>query len=402
MIVLGIDPGLANTGWGVIETRGSVARARAYGCIHSEADEPLHERLGNICQQIGEVIERYAPTAVSIEDIFFGQNTRSAILTAHARGAALVACSQAGVEVGSYTPMQIKQAVVGTGAADKRQVTYMVRNVLSLDHDPKPDHCADALAAAVPRQPLEDLRGLRGAGWRGGPQARGGPQRPHGFHRTRQEGGRMIVQLTGTLVELTASVAVLDVSGVGYELGISSVTASGMPEVGTPGVTLLTRLVVREDSMTLFGFSTREERALFDRLCAISGVGPKLALAVLSTFTPSALAGVVVAQDASMMSSVPGVGKKLASRLLLELESVFAKDPTLVSLAGAAALPSRGTIAVPAVASSGVADDVTAALLAMGFTSEEATLALEGYEEAGATTTKAALSYALKRLGRRS
>lgn len=212
----------------------------------------------------------------------------------------------------------------------------------------------------------------------------------------------MIVQLTGTLVELTASVAVLDVSGVGYELGISSVTASGMPEVGTPGVTLLTRLVVREDSMTLFGFSTREERALFDRLCAISGVGPKLALAVLSTFTPSALAGVVVAQDASMMSSVPGVGKKLASRLLLELESVFAKDPTLVSLAGAAALPSRGAIAVPAAASSGVADDVTAALLAMGFTSEEATLALEGYEEVGATTTKAALSYALKRLGRRS
>ena len=74
---------------------------------------------------------------------------RSAILTAHARGAALVACSQCGVEVASYTPMQIKQSVVGTGAADKRQVTYMVRNVLALDHDPKPDHCADALAAAV-------------------------------------------------------------------------------------------------------------------------------------------------------------------------------------------------------------------------------------------------------------
>lgn len=213
----------------------------------------------------------------------------------------------------------------------------------------------------------------------------------------------MIVQLTGTLVELTASIAVLDVNGVGYELGISSVTAASMPEVDTPGVTLLTRLVVREDSMTLFGFSTREERALFDRLCAISGVGPKLALAVLSTFTPSALAGVVVAQDSSMMSSVPGVGKKLASRLLLELESVFAKDPTLMGLAGAASVPARGTIgAVAAPASTGVAEDVTAALLAMGFTSEEATLALEGYEESGATTTKAALSYALKRLGRRS
>ena len=149
MVVIGIDPGLANTGWGVIETRGSLMRARAYGCIHTAADEPLNLRLGEICSQISEVIGRYGPTSVAIEEVFFGQNTRSAILTAHARGAALVACAQSGVEVGSYTPMQIKQAVVGTGAADKRQVTYMVRNVLALDHDPKPDHCADALAAAV-------------------------------------------------------------------------------------------------------------------------------------------------------------------------------------------------------------------------------------------------------------
>ena len=149
MIVLGIDPGLANTGWGVIETRGSLARARAYGCIHTEADEPLHERLGRICNELSEAIGRYEPASVAIEDIFFGQNTRSAILTAHARGAALVACSQCGVEVASYTPMQIKQAVVGTGAADKRQVMYMVKNVLALDHEPHPDHAADALAAAV-------------------------------------------------------------------------------------------------------------------------------------------------------------------------------------------------------------------------------------------------------------
>ena len=213
----------------------------------------------------------------------------------------------------------------------------------------------------------------------------------------------MIVQLTGTLVELTASQAVLDVAGVGYELGISAVTASSLPEVGTPGVTLLARLIVREDSMTLFGFSSREERALFDRLCAISGVGPKLALSVLSTFTPTQLAGVVAADDAGMMATVPGVGKKLASRLLLELESVFAKDPTLLSLATAATLPARGGIVAPApAAGSGVDADVTAALLAMGFTGEEAALALEGHEDAGATTTKAALEYALRRLGRRS
>ncbi len=212
----------------------------------------------------------------------------------------------------------------------------------------------------------------------------------------------MIVQLTGTLVEFTASSVVLDVHGVGYELGVSAVTASSLPEAGTPGVTLLTRMLVREDSMTLFGFSSREERSLFDRLCAISGVGPKLALSVLSTFTPSQLAGVVVAEDAGMMATVPGVGKKLASRLLLELESVFSKDPTLVSLASAASLPAHGVVAVAPAAVSGVNADVTAALLAMGFTGEEATLALEGHEEAGATSTKAAIQYALKRLGRRA
>ena len=213
----------------------------------------------------------------------------------------------------------------------------------------------------------------------------------------------MIVQLTGTLVEFTASSVVLDVHGVGYELGVSAVTASSLPEAGTPGVTLLTRMLVREDSMTLFGFSSREERSLFDRLCAISGVGPKLALSVLSTFTPSQLAGVVVAEDAGMMATVPGVGKKLASRVLLELESVFSKDPTLVSLASAASLPVRGgVVAAAPAAGSGVDADVTAALLAMGFTGEEATLALEGHEEAGATSTKAAIQYALKRLGRRA
>lgn len=212
----------------------------------------------------------------------------------------------------------------------------------------------------------------------------------------------MIVQLSGTLIELTASHAVLDVNGIGFELGISAVTAASLPQVGTPATTLLVRMVVREDSMTLFGFASREERALFDKLCAISGVGPKLALAVLSTFTPSQLAGVVIAEDASQMARVPGVGKKLASRLLLELESVFAKDPTLASLANTSAFVAADAAGAPAFASGGVESDVVAALLAMGFTSEEASLALEGYAEAGCTDTKTALEYALKRLGRRA
>lgn len=155
MVILGIDPGLAHTGWGIVETRGTLCRARAYGCVATKAHDPLPERLGAIHRELAQVIERFHPTDVAIEQIFFGQNTKSAIATAHARGAALVACATAGCAIGEYTPMQIKQAVAGTGAADKHQVTYMVRTVLALDHDPKPDHCADALAAAVCHAHLE-------------------------------------------------------------------------------------------------------------------------------------------------------------------------------------------------------------------------------------------------------
>lgn len=149
VIILGVDPGLANTGWGVVETRGSVCRARAYGCVSTSSSESIDRRLGKIYEGISEAIATYAPSQLAIEKIFFGENSRSALATAHARGAALVAAAEAGLELGEYTPMQIKQAVVGTGSADKRQVIFMVRNVLALDHDPRPDHCADALAAAI-------------------------------------------------------------------------------------------------------------------------------------------------------------------------------------------------------------------------------------------------------------
>lgn len=149
MIILGIDPGLAHTGWGIVETRGSICRARAYGCATTRSSESIDQRLGTIYDEVNRVIQAYHPTHLAIEKIFFGENVRSAIATAQARGVAIVACARAGLIVGEYTPMQIKQAVVGTGSADKRQVIYMVRNVLALDHDPHPDHAADALAAAI-------------------------------------------------------------------------------------------------------------------------------------------------------------------------------------------------------------------------------------------------------------
>lgn len=165
MVILGIDPGLANTGWGVIEERRGECRCRAYGCIHTAADEELSHRLRAIVDDLAHVVERYRPACAAIEGIYFGANVRSAIPTAHARGAALVACSLAGIEVGEYTPMQIKQAVVGTGAADKHQVAYMVRSLLHLDHDPRPDHAADALACAICHANLSRTAALTGGAY---------------------------------------------------------------------------------------------------------------------------------------------------------------------------------------------------------------------------------------------
>lgn len=209
----------------------------------------------------------------------------------------------------------------------------------------------------------------------------------------------MIVQLTGTLVEVVPTHAVIDVGGVGYELGISSLTAAALPAAGEPGVTVLTRLVVREGAMDLYGFASREERALFDRLVAITGVGPKLALSVLSTFTPAQLAVVVATQDVSRISQVPGVGKRKGQRLLVELEGVFGKDAELRGLVGLdQPTPELESVAAPPAVKS-VAAEATEALLSMGFSPQEAELALEGCEEAGAATIEQVLGYALRRLG---
>ena len=149
VIILGIDPGLANTGWGVIDQQGPRARCLAYGCVVTRAGEPVAQRLALIHDSIREVIARYAPEEVAVESVFFGTNAKSAFATGQARGVALLATADAALILGEYSPVQIKSAVVGSGSADKKQVQYMVRTILALDHEPSPDHAADALAAAI-------------------------------------------------------------------------------------------------------------------------------------------------------------------------------------------------------------------------------------------------------------
>ena len=149
MRILGIDPGLANCGWGVISLEKQQLRALAYGSISTTTSESTSKRLGRIFTELQDIIERYEPTELGIETIYQKGNLKSAMATAQARGAALAAASALRLNTGEYTPAFIKKAVVGTGSASKEQIQYMVRAILGLDHTPSPDHAADALAAAI-------------------------------------------------------------------------------------------------------------------------------------------------------------------------------------------------------------------------------------------------------------
>ena len=161
--ILGIDPGLANTGWGIVEQRGPRLSCVAYGCATTPKELPIEQRLRKIHEQVAAVIGRFGPTCVGIETVWFGVNAQSAFATGQARGAALVACAEGGLHVAEFSPSQIKLAVVGTGGAEKEQVQYMVRQLLALEDVPRPDHAADALAAAICYTTHEGPGGAQGA-----------------------------------------------------------------------------------------------------------------------------------------------------------------------------------------------------------------------------------------------
>jgi crossover junction endodeoxyribonuclease RuvC len=149
VVVLGIDPGTAHTGYGVVLARGSTLAALDGGVLCTERHEPLEQRLVQIHERVSHLIELHEPEAMAVEDLFFGQNARSAFAVGRARGAMLLAAGQAGIPCYSYPPQAIKQAVCGSGRADKQQVQKMVGALLSLEAPPEPDHAADALAVAI-------------------------------------------------------------------------------------------------------------------------------------------------------------------------------------------------------------------------------------------------------------
>lgn len=149
MRIIGIDPGYAIIGYGIVEYNNIRFKALGYGAITTPADMPFEQRLKNIYDDIITLLERYKPDCMSVERLYFNTNTTTAIDVAQARGVILLAAVQCGVRISDYTPLQVKQSITGYGRAEKRQVMEMVKSLLNLSSVPKPDDTADALALAV-------------------------------------------------------------------------------------------------------------------------------------------------------------------------------------------------------------------------------------------------------------
>ena len=163
MIVLGIDPGTANTGYGVVALRSGRLVALDGGVIETRPGVPLETRLAAIFARVGDLLDEHEPVAVAVEELFFGTNATSAFAVGQARGVVLLAAGQRGVPCSGYTPQQIKSAVCGSGRAPKEQVIRMVQSLLCLPEPPTPDHAADALAVAICHANRAPLRAALGA-----------------------------------------------------------------------------------------------------------------------------------------------------------------------------------------------------------------------------------------------
>lgn len=149
MVILGIDPGTAITGYGLIAKQGNHLKQITFGAIRTTPETPTALRLQQISRELKLIIKQYQPDVMAVEELFFNKNVRTALVVGQARGVILLSAAEAGLDITEYTPLQVKMAVVGYGRAEKKQVQEMVRILLCLSEIPKPDDAADALAIAI-------------------------------------------------------------------------------------------------------------------------------------------------------------------------------------------------------------------------------------------------------------
>ncbi|MHB1453597.1 MAG: crossover junction endodeoxyribonuclease RuvC [Saccharofermentanales bacterium] len=149
MIIIGIDPGYAITGYGIVKYENHKLSVIDYGVISTKSSMPFEKRLLAISEKLEALCSTYKPDSMAVEELFFSRNTTTAMGTAHARGVAILTGARSGISIYEYTPLQVKMAVTGYGRADKKQIDYMVKLLLKIKEDIRPDDAADALAVAI-------------------------------------------------------------------------------------------------------------------------------------------------------------------------------------------------------------------------------------------------------------
>ena len=295
--VLGIDPGLTRCGYAVVDGRGANrATAVAIGVIRTPPQDALPQRLAALRQELADLIAEHQPDAVAVEHVFFQVNVRTAMSVGQASGLALAEAAAAGCDVAQYTPNQVKDAVAGWGAAAEGA------------------GAADGAGPPAPGHPTPT--GRRRRCLRAGPLPPGdgpdaGPTR---------RGDDVIGSLRGEVLERGLDGTVLvEAGGVGYLVSVTPRTLAELEPTAT--VFLHIHHHIRESDQTLYGFASRDERETFQTLIGTHGVGPAVAMAILATHPPRALFDIVAAADVGALTLVPGIGKKTAERLLVELKS---------------------------------------------------------------------------------
>ena len=356
MRILGIDPGIAIVGFGLIESNRGSVRMLQYGAVTTEAGLPLAIRLVQIENDMTALIAQLKPDEIAVEELFFSKNITTGIAVAHGRGVILCTAERLGVPIFEYTPMQVKQAVAGYGLADKKQVMDMTKRLLKLKAVPKPDDAADALAIAI----------------------------CHARSAT-----SLLRRKDPDVKEIDAGLAVIDCSGVGYACATTNYTLSQLKK-GAPAK-LYTYLNVREDAMELFGFADQSELRSFKLLIGVSGVGPRAALSILSAVTPQQLALAVVTEDEKALTAANGIGKKIAQRVILELKDKLAREEALGGTSVKGGAPAMA--AVPHSKKS----EAQSALAVLGYGSAEIAAALKDIDME-ALTLEDIIRQALKRM----
>jgi holliday junction DNA helicase RuvA len=300
--IIGIDPGLGQTGWGVVTIEGTRLSYVADGTLKSDRSQSLTARLVDLHRQLTAVIAEWQPDEASVEETFVNKDARATLKLGAARAVALLVPGCAGVPVAEYAPNLVKKTVVGVGHADKpRSATW----------------CRGCCRAAP-----EERRFGRRAGGRHLP-------------RPPQESLRVIGKLRGIVETYGEDWVILDVGGVGYHVFCSTKTLAALAPAGEEAV-LHTEMLVSDKAIRLVGFATAAEREWFRLLDDVQGVGTKVALAILSTLSAAQLADAIALQDKAMVARAPGVGAKLAQRIVTELRDrapAFAPaDPALARL----------------------------------------------------------------------